>query len=105
MRCHSGSARELYLYHRSYREVTFGIWVSETVDFTSLRTPGPVTRIFMVGEVGDFTLQSMGWTKRNFPSYRSPGFEVKCTISGQCGKKVNWSKSTGLGETVTISLY
>ena len=43
--------------------MTFGIWVSETVDFTSLRTPGPITRTFMVGEVGDFTLQSMGWTK------------------------------------------
>ena len=27
----------------------------------------------MVGAVGDFTLQSMGWTKHNFPSYRSGG--------------------------------
>ena len=61
--------------------MTFGIWMSETVDFTSLRTPGPVTTTFMVGEVRDFTLQSMGWTKHNFPSYRSPGFrsEVKLT--------------------------
>ena len=39
--------------------MTFGIWVSETVDFTSLRTPGPVTRTLMVGAVGDFTLQSI----------------------------------------------
>ena len=61
--------------------MTFGIWVSETVDFTSLRTPGPITRTFMVGAVGDFTLQSMGCYMHNFPSYRSPGVrsEVKLT--------------------------
>ena len=65
--CHSGSARELYLYHRSYREVTFGIWVSGL----------GLGR----GVVGDFTLQSMGWTKHNFPGYRSPGIRsgVKLT--------------------------
>ena len=51
--------------------MTFGIWMSET---TSLRTPGPVTRTFMVGEVGDFTLQSMGWTK---PVTGVRAFEVK----------------------------
>ena len=86
--------------------MTFGIWVSETVDFTSLRTPGPVTRTFMVGAVGDFTLQSMGWTIDTtciiFPVTGVREFEVKC---GQCGRKVNWSKSTGLGELVAISLY
>ena len=55
--------------------------MSETVDFTSLRTPGTVTRTFMVGAVGDFTLQSMGWTKHNFPSYSSLDVrsEVKLT--------------------------
>ena len=61
--------------------MTFGIWVSETVDFTSLRTPGPVTRTFMVGAVGDFTLQSMGWTIDTtciiFPVTGVREFEVK----------------------------
>ena len=55
--------------------MTFGIWVSETVDFTSLRTPGPVTRTFMVG---DFTLQSMGWTiDTTCIIFRVREFEVK----------------------------
>ena len=42
----------------------------------------------------------------NFPSpgVRSDRSEIN-TISGQCGRKVNWSKSTGLGELVAISLY
>ena len=58
--------------------MTFGIWVSETVDFTSLRTPGPVTRTFMVGAVGDFTLQSMGWTiDTTCIIFRVREFEVK----------------------------
>ena len=35
----------------------------------------------MVGAVGDCTLQSMGWTKHKFPSYRSSRVrsEVKLT--------------------------
>ena len=42
-------------------------------DFTSLGTPGPITGKFMVGAVGDFTLQSMGRTKHKFPDYGGPG--------------------------------
>ena len=57
----------------------------------------------MVGAVGDFTLQSMGWTiDTTCIIIGVREFEVKC---GQCGRKVNWSKSTGLGELVAISLY
>ena len=83
--CHFGSARELYLYHRSYREVTFGIWVSETVDFTSLRTPGPINRTFYGWRGWGFYIAVYGVDHRyymhNFPSYRSPGVrsEVKLT--------------------------
>ena len=73
--CHSRSARELYLYHKSYREG------SETVDFTPLRIPGPRRQEIYGCAVGDFTLQFMGQTKHKFPSYGGPGVrsEVKLT--------------------------
>ena len=44
-----------------------------TVDFTSLGTPGPVAGKFMVGAVGDFTLQSMARTNHKFPGYGGSG--------------------------------
>ena len=60
-----------------------GIWESETVDFTSLRTPGPHRQeIYGWCGWGFYTdLQSMGRTKHKFPGYRDPGVrsEVKLT--------------------------
>ena len=35
----------------------------------------------MVGVVGDFTLQSMGWTNHKFPSYGSPGVRSEVELT------------------------
>ena len=57
--------------------MTFGIWVSETVDFTSLRTPGPSPGHLWLARLGILHCSLWGGQSIIFPVTGVRVFEAK----------------------------